>query len=67
MASDFLVAGGTIDEVAAEPTCVGSVSAGHGCQGPAAFLACRVNGQYIMEALASSVLFTTGSREVSVS
>ncbi|KAK2546039.1 Ostc [Columba livia] len=32
----------------------------HGHQRPVAFLAYRVNGQYIMEGLASSFLFTMG-------
>lgn len=67
MASDIRIVGGTIDGVVAEPPSVGSVSDEHGCQRPAACLAYGVNGQYSVEGLASSFLFTMDSGEVSVS
>uniref|UniRef100_A0AAA9RRI0 Oligosaccharyltransferase complex subunit n=1 Tax=Bos taurus TaxID=9913 RepID=A0AAA9RRI0_BOVIN len=51
---------GIIYDVIVEPPSVGSVTDEHGHQRPVAFLAYRVNGQYIMEGLASSFLFTMG-------
>uniref|UniRef100_A0A2R9CB07 Oligosaccharyltransferase complex subunit n=1 Tax=Pan paniscus TaxID=9597 RepID=A0A2R9CB07_PANPA len=39
---------------------VGSMTDEHGHQRPVAFFAYRVNGQYVMEGLASSFLFTMG-------
>ncbi|CAO2600064.1 Oligosaccharyltransferase complex subunit OSTC [Lemmus lemmus] len=47
--SYFLITGGIIYDVIVEPP-----------SRPVAFLAYRVNGQYIMEGLASSFLFTMG-------
>uniref|UniRef100_A0A4W5QD46 Oligosaccharyltransferase complex subunit n=1 Tax=Hucho hucho TaxID=62062 RepID=A0A4W5QD46_9TELE len=49
-----------IYDVIVEPPSVGSMTDEHGHQRPVAFLAYRVNGQYIMEGLASSFLFTMG-------
>ncbi|XP_060248964.1 oligosaccharyltransferase complex subunit OSTC-like [Meriones unguiculatus] len=46
--------------VIVEPPSVGSMTDEHGHQRPVAFLAYRVNGQYIMEGLVSSFLFTMG-------
>ncbi|XP_064239815.1 oligosaccharyltransferase complex subunit OSTC-like [Aotus nancymaae] len=60
VASYFLITGGIIYDVIVEPPSVGSVTGEHGHQRPVAFLAYRVNGQYIMEGLASSFLFTMG-------
>ncbi|KAK9398780.1 Oligosaccharyltransferase complex subunit [Crotalus adamanteus] len=58
--SYFLITGGIIYDVIVEPPSVGSMTDEHGHQKPVAFLAYRVNGQYIMEGLASSFLFTMG-------
>ncbi|XP_068956597.1 oligosaccharyltransferase complex subunit OSTC-like [Petaurus breviceps papuanus] len=58
--SYFLIMGGIIEDVIVEPLSVGSMPDEHGHQRPVAFLACRVNGQYIMEGLASSFLFAVG-------
>ncbi|MEJ1270829.1 oligosaccharyltransferase complex subunit (non-catalytic) [Cricetulus griseus] len=58
--SYFLITGGIIYDVIVEPPSVGSMTDEHGHQRPVAFLAYRVNGQYIMEGLASSFLFTMG-------
>uniref|UniRef100_A0A8C5IMM0 Oligosaccharyltransferase complex subunit n=1 Tax=Junco hyemalis TaxID=40217 RepID=A0A8C5IMM0_JUNHY len=54
------VLAGIIYDVIVEPPSVGSMTDEHGHQRPVAFLAYRVNGQYIMEGLASSFLFTMG-------
>ncbi|XP_043251159.1 oligosaccharyltransferase complex subunit ostc [Colletes gigas] len=58
--SYFLVTGGIIYDVIVEPPSVGSTSDEHGHTRPVAFMSYRVNGQYIMEGLASSFLFTLG-------
>merc|ERR1712170_123071 len=58
--SYFLVTGGIIYDVIVEPPSVGSTTDEHGHQRPVAFMPYRVNGQYIMEGLASSFLFTMG-------
>ncbi|XP_073748809.1 oligosaccharyltransferase complex subunit OSTC-like [Callorhinus ursinus] len=62
--SYFLITGGIIYDVIVEPPSVGSMTGSmtdeRGYQRPVAFLAYRVNGQYIMEGLASSFLFTMG-------
>ncbi|KAM4818130.1 oligosaccharyltransferase complex subunit OSTC-like [Thomomys bottae] len=58
--SYFLITGGIIYGVIVEPSSVGSVTEEHGHQRPVAFLAYRVNGQNMMEGLASSFLFTMG-------
>uniref|UniRef100_A0A8C0PWV4 Oligosaccharyltransferase complex subunit n=1 Tax=Canis lupus familiaris TaxID=9615 RepID=A0A8C0PWV4_CANLF len=58
--SYFLITGGIIYDVIVEPPSVGSMTDEHGHERPVAFLAYRVNGQYIMEGLASSFLFTMG-------
>uniref|UniRef100_A0A673L2K1 Oligosaccharyltransferase complex subunit n=1 Tax=Sinocyclocheilus rhinocerous TaxID=307959 RepID=A0A673L2K1_9TELE len=56
----YSFAPGIIYDVIVEPPSVGSMTDEHGHQRPVAFLAYRVNGQYIMEGLASSFLFTMG-------
>ena len=43
-----------------EPPSVGSTTDEHGHQRPVAFMPYRVNGQYIMEGLASSFMFSLG-------
>merc|ERR1712168_1283480 len=58
--SYFLVTGGIIYDVIVEPPSVGSTTDEHGHSKPVAFMPYRVNGQYIMEGLASSFLFTMG-------
>ena len=59
--SYFLVTGGVIYDVIVEPPSIGSETDDHGHTKPVAFMQHRVNGQYIMEGLASSFLFTLGS------
>merc|ERR1719402_1977502 len=58
--SYFLVTGGIIYDVIVEPPSVGSTTDEHGHSKPVAFMPYRVNGQYIMEGLASSFLFSIG-------
>uniref|UniRef100_G3TRE1 Oligosaccharyltransferase complex subunit n=1 Tax=Loxodonta africana TaxID=9785 RepID=G3TRE1_LOXAF len=58
--SYFLITRGIIYDVIAEPPKVGSMTDEYRYQRPVAFLAYRVNGQCIMEALASRFLFTMG-------
>uniref|UniRef100_A0A2K6UNM4 Oligosaccharyltransferase complex subunit n=1 Tax=Saimiri boliviensis boliviensis TaxID=39432 RepID=A0A2K6UNM4_SAIBB len=58
--SYFLITGGIIYDVIVEPPSIDSMTGEHGHQRPVAFLAYRVNGQCIMEGLASSFLFTMG-------
>ncbi|XP_004530291.1 putative oligosaccharyltransferase complex subunit CG9662 [Ceratitis capitata] len=58
--SYFLVTGGIIYDVIVEPPSVGATVDEHGHSRPVAFMPYRVNGQYIMEGLASSFLFTMG-------
>ncbi|XP_011499704.1 PREDICTED: oligosaccharyltransferase complex subunit ostc-B [Ceratosolen solmsi marchali] len=58
--SYFLMTGGIIYDVILEPPSVGSTTDEHGHSRPVAFMPYRVNGQYIMEGLASSFLFTLG-------
>ncbi|XP_001635775.2 oligosaccharyltransferase complex subunit ostc-B [Nematostella vectensis] len=58
--SYFLVCGGIIYDVIVEPPSVGSTTDEHGHSKPVAFMPYRVNGQYIMEGLASSFLFSMG-------
>ncbi|GAB6024613.1 hypothetical protein CHUAL_009756 [Chamberlinius hualienensis] len=60
IASYFLVTGGIIYDVIVEPPSVGSTTDELGHSKPVAFMPYRVNGQYIMEGLASSFLFTLG-------
>merc|ERR1712083_1007174 len=57
----FLVTGGIIYDVIVEPPSVGSTTDEHGHTRPVAFMPYRVNGQYIMEGLASSFMFTLGA------
>lgn len=59
--SYFLVTGGVIYDVIVEPPSIGSQTDEQGHSRPVAFMQYRVNGQYIMEGLASSFLFTLGS------
>jgi len=58
--SYFLVTGGIIYDVIVEPPSLGSTTDERGNSRPVAFMQYRVNGQYIMEGLASSFLFTLG-------
>lgn len=58
--SYFLVTGGIIYDVIVEPPSVGSTTDEFGHSKPVAFMPYRVNGQYIMEGLASSFLFSMG-------
>jgi len=58
--SYFLVTGGIIYDVIVEPPSLGSTTDEKGNSRPVAFMQYRVNGQYIMEGLASSFLFTLG-------
>lgn len=60
LGSYFLVCGGIIYDVIVEPPSIGSTVDEHGHSKPVAFMPFRVNGQYIMEGLASSFLFTMG-------
>lgn len=59
--SYFMVTGGVIYDVIVEPPSIGSQTDDQGHSRPVAFMQYRVNGQYIMEGLASSFLFTLGS------
>merc|ERR1711910_136711 len=56
----FLVTGGIIYDVIVEPPSIGSTTDEQGNSRPVAFMPYRVNGQYIMEGLAASFLFTVG-------
>nr|XP_020856056.1 oligosaccharyltransferase complex subunit ostc-B-like [Phascolarctos cinereus] len=58
MVSYCLITGQIICDNIMEPPNVGSMTDGHGHQKLVAFLSYRVNGQYIMEGLATSFLFT---------
>jgi len=58
--SYFLVCGGIIYDVIVEPPSVGSTTDERGNSRPVAFMPYRVNGQYIMEGLAASFMFTLG-------
>ncbi|XP_054156552.1 oligosaccharyltransferase complex subunit ostc-A-like [Oppia nitens] len=60
LVSYFLVCGGIIYDVIVEPPSIGSTVDESGHSRPVAFMPYRVNGQYIMEGLASSLLFTMG-------
>ncbi|GIY42355.1 oligosaccharyltransferase complex subunit ostc-A [Caerostris darwini] len=60
LVSYFLVCGGVIYDVIVEPPSIGSTVDEFGHSRPVAFMPYRVNGQYIMEGLASSFLFTLG-------
>jgi hypothetical protein len=52
---------GVIYDVIVEPPSIGSTTDENGNSRPVAFMPWRVNGQYIMEGLAASFLFTLGS------
>ena len=56
----FLFTGGIIYDIIVEPPSIGSANDDKGNPLPVVFLPYRVNGQYIMEGLASSFLFTLG-------
>ncbi|CAL4258336.1 unnamed protein product, partial [Meganyctiphanes norvegica] len=56
----FITTNGIIYDVIVEPPSVGSTTDEHGHSRPVAFMAYRVNGQYIMEGLASSFMFALG-------
>merc|ERR1711894_799954 len=60
LASYFLVTGGIIYDTIVEPPSIGSTTDEKGNSRPVAFMPYRVNGQYIMEGLAASFLFTVG-------
>ncbi|ESN95176.1 hypothetical protein HELRODRAFT_87174 [Helobdella robusta] len=60
LVSYFLVTGGIIYDVIVEPPSIGSTTDERGNSKPVAFMQYRVNGQYIMEGLASSFLFSMG-------
>eukprot|EP00745_Piridium_sociabile_P000449 TRINITY_DN102920_c0_g1_i1.p1 TRINITY_DN102920_c0_g1~~TRINITY_DN102920_c0_g1_i1.p1 ORF type:complete len:151 (-),score=29.35 TRINITY_DN102920_c0_g1_i1:167-619(-) len=60
LVSYFLVTGGIIYDVINEPPSIGSTTDEKGNSKPVAFMPYRVNGQYIMEGLASSFMFTLG-------
>jgi len=60
LGSYFLVTGGIIYDVIVEPPSVGSTTDERGNSRPVAFMPYRVNGQYIMEGLAASFMFTLG-------
>ncbi|CAG0879272.1 unnamed protein product [Darwinula stevensoni] len=56
----FLVTAGVIYDVIVEPPSIGSITDEFGHSKPVAFMPYRINGQYIMEGLASSFMFTLG-------
>jgi len=56
----FLITAGIIYDVIVEPPGVGSTVDDRGVSRPVAFMPYRVNGQYILEGLASSFMFTVG-------
>ncbi|CAG9805033.1 unnamed protein product [Chironomus riparius] len=58
--SYFLVCAGIIYDIIIEPPSIGS-TVENGYSKPVAFLPNRINGQYILEGLAASFLFTAGS------
>ncbi|CAF3360686.1 unnamed protein product [Rotaria socialis] len=60
LVSYFLVGAGVIYDIIVEPPSVGSTTDEHGRHKPVAFLPWRINGQYIMEGLAGSFMFTLG-------
>ncbi|XP_014666525.1 PREDICTED: oligosaccharyltransferase complex subunit OSTC-like [Priapulus caudatus] len=60
LVSYFLITGGIIYDVINEPPSIGSTTDESGHSRPVAFMPYRINGQYIMEGLASSFLFTMG-------
>ena len=53
LTSYFLVTGGIIYDVIVEPPSIGTANDDLGRSRPVAFMQYRVNGQYIMEGLAS--------------
>merc|ERR1711860_487473 len=60
LTSYFLLSEGIIYDGIIEPPSIGSVPDEKGNSKPVAFMPYRVNGQYIMEGLASSFMFTLG-------
>jgi len=59
--SYFLVTAGIIYDVIVEPPSIGQTVDEHGHYRPVAFMAYRVNGQYIMEGLAAAFMFGLGA------
>jgi len=57
----FLVTGGLIYDVIVEPPSTGQTTDENGHSRIVAFMAYRVNGQYIMEGLASAFMFAIGA------
>ena len=57
----YLFTGGIIYDIIVEPPSIGSTTDEKGNSKPVAFMAYRVNGQYIMEGLASSFMFSLGA------
>jgi hypothetical protein len=60
LVSYFLVTAGVIYDIIVEPPSVGSTTDQYGHHKPVAFMAWRINGQYIMEGLAAAFMFTLG-------
>ncbi|CAF1590372.1 unnamed protein product, partial [Adineta steineri] len=60
LVSYFLVTAGVIYDIIVEPPSVGSTTDEYGHHKPVAFMAWRINGQYIMEGLAAAFMFTLG-------
>ncbi|CAF2772141.1 unnamed protein product [Rotaria sp. Silwood2] len=60
LVSYFLVTAGVIYDIIVEPPSVGSTTDEYGHHKPVAFMAWRINGQYIMEGLAASFMFILG-------
>ncbi|CAK9295161.1 unnamed protein product [Gordionus sp. m RMFG-2023] len=56
----FLITGGLIYDVINEPPSLGSMPDEFGRSKPIAFMAGRINGQFIMEGLAASFMFCLG-------
>uniref|UniRef100_A0A915CSJ4 Oligosaccharyltransferase complex subunit n=1 Tax=Ditylenchus dipsaci TaxID=166011 RepID=A0A915CSJ4_9BILA len=57
----FLVTGGVVYDIINEPPSIGSVVDERGNNRPVAIMQYRVNGQYIMEGLAASFMFSLGA------
>ncbi|CAH8528767.1 unnamed protein product [Dicrocoelium dendriticum] len=57
----FLITGGVVYDMIVGPPSMGSETDARGNQRPVAIMAWRMNGQYILEGLAASFMFTLGS------